>query len=717
MKSKVLTKFLAGFTLGIVAAIFVYFLTNNALLKRFFYSFEARTYDARVSSAIQDIGRESIEDIVIIDIDERSISELGKFSQWSRSYYPKIIKFLNDGGAVAVGLDIIFDKDIREPEQDIKFVQTVKDAGNVYNAIYFSDADSFTFRYPMENEPEGFEWQKFTFSLPSKITRKFRTEDRLENEFTELLNASKGVGHVNFEGDVDGVVRKIHLFNNFNNHTYPALAFKMYLDLMGIDSLIFEKEKYIQLFRQGQMVTEIPIDENGNMLISYFGRWKTFRYISFYDVLEERVPQDYFKDKIILMGVTLTGEFDLRSVPFQPAFPGVEIHANILKTLLKEKYVKHIPPLNTVLLIIGIGVFVGIITIFLSPIWGIILIFIFSLIHILVVFNIFIETNYWISIVSPLLTIIFTFGSVYLYKYITEEKNKRFIRHAFSHFVTQSVVDELLENPEKIKLGGERKVCTVLFSDVVGFTTLSEQLTPEALVSLLNQYLTEMTNTIFKYDGMLDKYEGDAIMAVFGAPIAHGNHALNSCKAALEMQEQLKMLRALWAKQGKPQLYARIGINTGTMVVGNMGSENRFDYTVMGDAVNLGARLESANKQYTTSTMIGENTYQAAKDDIIVRELDRVRVKGKTEPVKIYELISTKEEGISEKRTALLNNFSMGFNNYLGQNWEEAIKYFKQGLNIHPNDGPSKTYIKRCTQFQQNPPGEGWDGVFVFGAK
>ena len=717
MKSKTLTKILAGIILGIISAVFVYFLTNNALLENLFYSFEARTYDWRVTSSIEDVARESLDDIVIIDIDERSVSELGKFSQWSRSYYPKIIKFLNDGGAVAVGLDIIFDKDIREPEEDIKFVQAIQDAGNVYNAIYFSEADSFTFRYPMANEPEGFQWEKYTFFLPVKITRKFRTEERLENEFTELLNASKGVGHVNFKGDVDGVVRKIHLFNNFNNHTYPALAFKIYLDLMGIDTLIFDKENYLQLFRNDELITEIPIDENGNMLISYYGPWKTFRYIPFYDVLMERVPVEYFKDKIIFVGVTLTGEFDLRSVPFQPAFPGVEIHANILQTLLTEKYVRHITPLQSALLLIGIGIIIGVITVFLSPIWGILVIFILSLIHIFVVFNIFLDTNYWIAIVNPVLTILFTFGSVYLYKYVTEEKNKRFIRHAFSHFVTQSVVDELLENPEKIKLGGERKVCTVLFSDVVGFTTLSEQLTPEALVSLLNQYLTEMTNTIFKYDGMLDKYEGDAIMAVFGAPIAHGNHALNCCKSAIEMQEQLKRLRALWAKQGKPQLYARIGINTGTMVVGNMGSENRFDYTVMGDAVNLGARLESANKQYGTFLMIAENTYQAAKDDIIVRELDLVRVKGKTEPVKIYELINTTENGISEKRTALLNNFNNGFNNYLGQNWDEAIKYFKQGLNIHPNDGPSKAYIKRCMQFQQNPPGEGWDGVYVLSQK
>ena len=258
---------------------------------------------------------------------------------------------------------------------------------------------------------------------------------------------------------------------------------------------------------------------------------------------------------------------------------------------------------------------------------------------------------------------------------------------------------------------------SIFFSDLQGFTSISENLDPETLIALLNDYLTAMTNIIHDEGGTIDKYEGDAIMAVFGAPIAHGNHAYNSCASALEMQEQLKTLRTLWGKQGKPQLFARIGINTGTMVVGNMGSENRFDYTVMGDAVNLGARLESANKQYATFIMIGENTYQEAKDEIIVRQLDLVRVKGKTEPVKIYELIATKEKGISDKTSALITNFSNGFNNYLGQNWEEAFKYFKQALNINQNDGPSRTYIKRCQQFHENPPREGWDGVFDLAMK
>jgi adenylate cyclase len=275
------------------------------------------------------------------------------------------------------------------------------------------------------------------------------------------------------------------------------------------------------------------------------------------------------------------------------------------------------------------------------------------------------------------------------------------------------VVEELLANPEKIKLGGERKNCTVMFSDVAGFTTISEQLTPEALVKLLNDYLTEMTNIVFEYDGMLDKYEGDAIMAVFGAPLDHGNHAVQACAAALMMQTQLVKLRELWARQNRPKLEARLGLNSGDMVVGNMGSEIRFDYTVMGDAVNLGARLESANKEYGTSIMIGVNTLSKAGDQIIVRELDLLKVMGKNEPVKVFELVGLKDSGIPDKKKQILDIYREGYENYKAKNWQNAKNYFNQVLAIDRLDGPSKTYVKRCDLFIVNPPAEDWDGVYT----
>jgi adenylate cyclase len=711
-----LHKLTSGALLGIISALIVLVLAQ-VLARNLMYSYEAQTYDWRVQKKIADVPAQSIEDIVIIDVDGRSVSKLGRFAQWPRSYYPRILNYLREGGALAVGLDILFDKDIWQPESDKEFIETVSSMNNIYNSLYFGDSDSLNWRHKMDQEPDGFDTPKFAYRLPNGHNFNFVTEERMENEFIELLNASAGLGHVNFQPDYDGVVRSIHLFSRFNKNLYPSLAFKMFLDLEGIDSVSTNKKDLFYLLQEGQKRYEIPVNPQGKMDINYFGPFKVFRYISFYDVLEKRIQAEYFRGKVVIIGSSLPGLFDLRSVPFLKTFPGVEIHANILYTLMQQLYITRTTMMQTLLIMVTIGVVLGIIISFLSPLWSIVLALLFAVGHVVVSAVIFFESNLWIDIITPVATIFFTFSLVYLYRFVTEEKNKRFIRTTFSHFVTKSVVDELLANPDKIKLGGERKVCTVLFSDVAGFTTISEQLTPESLVQLLNDYLSEMTNIIFQHDGMLDKYEGDAIMAVFGAPVSHGQDALNACISAIEMQEQLERMRNLWRKQGKPELFARIGINSGPMVVGNMGSDTRFDYTVMGDAVNLGARLEPANKEYGTSILIGEETKNQAGDRIVTRKLDLLRVKGKREPAKVYELIGLEDYNIPDNMMRVIDLFHSGFNNYITQDWDAAIYDFKKALEIKQDDGPSLRYLERCKMFRETPPGGDWDGVFTMKTK
>ncbi len=716
--NKIVKKILSGALLGAVAAVTVWFLTKY-LAPELFYTYEAKTYDWRMQKKfVEDMP--TIDDIIIVDIDERSNHLLGKYSQWPREYHAKLVKYLHDAGALAVGLDILYDRDTWHPKQDKQFIKNVAQAQNVYTALYFAQADSDNWRPVMTEEPKGFDAKRFYYEMPPKDLQRFRKEERLESSFFPLINASAGAGHVNFHADVDGVVRSIHLFTNFNNHLYPSLGFKIFMDLLGTDSLAFEDDTHLGLYTGGELATVIPVDEHGNMLIDYAGPFKSFRYISFYDVLhaEERgLPKEIFENKIVFLGTSLAGLFDLRNVPFMQAFPGVEIHANILYTLMRQSFIQRLSSMDSFLIVLGLGMLAGIILGALGPFLSALMALFLGLAYIVVAGLMFMNNNLWIEIITPLLALFFTLLFVFIYRYITEEKSKRFIRSTFSHFVTKSVVDELLANPDKIKLGGEKKICTVLFSDVAGFTTISEKLAPEALVQLLNEYLTEMTNLVFKYDGMLDKYEGDAIMAVFGAPIDHGNHAYNACAAALDMQHQLVKMREMWRKMGKPPLDVRIGMNTGPMVVGNMGSESRFDYTVMGDAVNLGARLEPANKEYNTRIMIGEGTYQKAGDLIIVRQLDLLRVKGKTEPVKVYELLSTVEKGLPDDMLRVLEMFNKGFENYLQQNWDWAIKYLQQALSIRPNDGPSLRYLERCKQFKENPPGDDWDGVFTMKTK
>lgn len=306
----------------------------------------------------------------------------------------------------------------------------------------------------------------------------------------------------------------------------------------------------------------------------------------------------------------------------------------------------------------------------------------------------------------------FGFLIINVFLFIEERKEKSFIKNAFSQYLSPKVIDKLVEDPKMLSLGGERREMTAFFSDVQGFSTISESLTPDELVQLLNNYLTEMCDIISEYDGTIDKFEGDAIIAFWGAPLTQQDHAKLACFACIDMQKRLLELRKQWAQDGRPQLLVRMGVNSGPMVVGNMGSQTRMDYTIMGDAVNLAARLEGANKFYKVFTTISEFTYRQVKDDVEVRELDTIRVVGKSEPITVYELIDRKG-ALSKEQTELMEQYQNGLQAYKDRQYQEAIQIFETILETAPADGPSKTYLNRCFDFIDNPPDDDWDGVFT----
>ncbi len=316
----------------------------------------------------------------------------------------------------------------------------------------------------------------------------------------------------------------------------------------------------------------------------------------------------------------------------------------------------------------------------------------------------------WINLVYPILAFFGVFVAVTVYQYITEERQKRKIRSAFQFFVSPGVVNEILKDPGKLQLGGERKVLTVLFSDIRGFTHLSETLPPETLAKLLNLYLTPMTVTVFKYQGTLDKYMGDAIMAIFGAPLEQNDHAEKACHTALDMVEALQDLQKTWDINEVPEISIGIGINTGPMSVGNMGSNMLFDYTVVGDHVNLGSRLEKLNREYGTNIIISEFTHEHIQNAFMCRELDIVRVRGRREPVRIFELLGREEP--FQQWSTFKTSFENGLMAYRNKHWDEGIREFEEASRIRPNDSPTKLYLRRCRLFQKKTPSPKWDGVY-----
>jgi adenylate cyclase len=508
----------------------------------------------------------------------------------------------------------------------------------------------------------------------------------------------------------------VPLVQAHNKALFPPLSLQLLKEATRLNSVVRVSPDRVTEILLGDIA--IPITETGDFLINYYGPKQTFTHLSASDVMDGTVKPEQLKNKIVLVGVTANALSDIHITPYDPLSPGVEVHASIIENILNQDFLQH-PPwvrLLDIVVILGAGLLLGLAALYFKA-FGTAVFLVFGVGGYLVAdYLLFTQQGLWVHTVYPVFSQLLVYSGITLYRFMFEEREKRFIKGAFSQYLAPAVVDRLVEDPQLLKLGGERKVLTAFFSDVAGFSTIAEQLEAEELVDLLNDYLTDMTEIILKYEGTIDKYEGDAIIAFFGAPISLEDHASRTCLAALDMQKRLTELREGWKKEGRHELFMRIGINTGQMVVGNMGSINRMDYTMMGDSVNLAARLEGVNKQYQTYTMISEFTYDMAKDDIEARELDSIRVVGKQEPIKIYEILGPKGE-MDDFMRLILPHFKEGLTHYKHRRWEEAIDSFEKALNLYENDGPSLTYFDRCITFENHPPPPEWDGVFAMSTK
>ena len=738
-------------TLFVILTALMLFLLDARFLKLV----ELKTLDLRMASRGElPPGQET----VIAAIDEKSLAELGRWP-WPRTTMARLVDQLKASGAKSVGFDIVFSEP--DASTNLKTLNALaaemKKSGisdpNVMKLLHqkraaadtdailaasIQKADNVTLGYFFHFPRRGSERElaHITADMIAANTARIENsryaminaktnapdESRLprayapEANLSTLARAAQNSGYFNMLPDSDGSNRWAPLVIALGDNHYSSLAVSLVHAYLDFPPLALNLEAYgAKSIGIGNI--SIPTDESGRLLINYLGPPRTFPHYSIADILKGSIPPATFANKIVLVGATAIGIYDLRVTPFSSTFPGVEIHATVIDNILHRNFLTHssFTRFIDIFAIIFFGLMIGLAIPRLSPIPGMIAALAIIAAFVAANFLIFFTLNVWLNLVYPFVTMITIYLGITIYHYFKEEREKKKIRGAFQYYLTASVINEMLKDPDKLKLGGEKKNLSVLFSDIRGFTTISEKLTPEELVALLNEYLTAMTNKVFQYDGLLDKYMGDAIMAVFGAPLDQPDHARRACLTALAMMKELHQLQNKWQAEGRLAFDIGIGINSGEMVVGNMGSEMRFDYTVMGDMVNLGSRLEGTNKEYGTNIIISAFTYDIVKDIMCCRELDGVRVKGKIKPVKIYELLGEKKDEADFKN--LIDVFAKALALYREEKWDEAMAAFGSVLDIKPGDSASTMYMERCKNLKEHPPAKPWDGVFVMTKK
>ena len=717
--------------------------------------------------------------IVIVDIDQHSQEVLGKWP-FSRTHFAKMLDILREDGAKVAAFDITFDKPdqtvelmrkiwkdletrkkngepidpkyetwlqqlVAENNADAQFAKAIDRFGPVVLGSFFLKKEELTGidDATLDQYANLIDWYSITRTALNPATGKqdflelVRKYDQEGNLFAatvanipSLANPDSpektSIGFFNISADQDGVLRRTMLVLPFGRSkdmndwqmfgSLEVQAVRLYLGLPTTQLSVNFNQIGVVSINFGDKL-KIEPDYTGHMHINYRGPRGSYQYVSIADVLTRNFLPGTFNGNIVLIGASATGIGDLRTTPYGGIdYPGVEVHANVIDNMLNHGFLVRgaKQALWDFLAILFLGIPLGIWMALVQPRWmwfGAAL-----LIPLVAVDYGAFRQGWWLNFTIPAMTLTANVLLVSLYRALVEEKEKRKVRTAFGQYLSPEVIRRLLVNPRLVE--PKKTDITVMFSDIRGFTSISEKLDAQELALFLNQYLSDMTRIVFSYHGTLDKYIGDAVMAFWGAPFEEEGHAARGCNAALEMMKRVRELQKEWEAQGKPSLEIGIGLNTGVASVGNMGSALRYGYTALGDAVNLSSRLEGLNKDYGTHIIVNETTYQGAKGDgFVFRELDLMRVKGKLQPVTIYQLMGRKEDfdadGSTETVRLQVEMFTRARELYRGRQWKAAQGAFQEFLDKWPKDGPSRVYVERCQEYIAAGPPANWDGVFV----
>ena len=735
----------------------------------FLQDIEQRTLDTRFALR----GKRPVDPrVVIVGIDDKTVQTIGSFPL-PRNNYALLVRQLKQSGARVIAFDETFptaassealdvlarlrseigasglhgqlQSKVLQLEQqleqqsdvDAQFAAALKDAGNVVLGHRFGNEGSDP---KLAEAYYNIVWAK---SFPQVLKAKSGNQDfdldrawiqaggpvyaGVEANLPKLAEAAASYGFFNIAVDADGTIRRALFVIQYQDQDFfPSLDLQVLRQYENIP------DQQIAAYIAADGLERIQFGDHllhpwqdGSALINFAGPYHSYPHYSMVDVIQGTLPADTFRDKIVFVGPTALGIGDRANTPFKQgsSYMGVEVHANILdnllhsaepgRTFLIRSFNEEIVDIAFIVFFgLGLGLWFGRTRPLTATLTALAALSAFSGF----VYYGFAHWGRWYSFVVPSATLVASYASITSFRVITEERDKRKIRRTFSQYLSPGVIALIEKDPnEYIRPGGEVKDLTVMFSDIRDFTTLSEGLTPDELVNLLNQYLSAMTDILFRNLGTLDKYIGDAIMAFWGSPFPQQDHAHCACRCALEMIASLEELNRKWEKQGGRRIAIGIGLNTGPVNVGNMGSDKRLAWTVMGDNVNLASRLEGMTKQYRSRVIISESTYDQVADQFVGREVDRIRVKGKKKPVVIYELLAPISE--RDAYAALLTKYNAALDVYRSQNWQEATGMFGELLAAYPDDGPTQVLLQRCVEFLEEAPESDWDGVYVMKSK
>ena len=753
-----------GALIGLAVAIAVSIGSQKfSFVKDLLDGYEFGSYDSRMRTRVENVEESSIDSVVIIDIEQNSIEGLGNYNDWPHAYHGQLIDVVTSGNPKALLFDIIFDPENtfnyelvnaltseNAPQEEYlsqatdqylvsndpsRFVLSTFESQKVYHALVFELEDTLNFQYKMDSEPEGYDRPDHLINLPLDQAQRLPIGDRLTNTHMDLINAAKRAGSANFPQDQDGIIRRAPTAIYFEgpNHVYPTLVLAAAMDILGIPADGFDYDFDNLILRlsdtTGTVIREIPIDDQGRMFVNYYGRFKTFYYLPYmYCFDPEMLDPSYWEGKVALVGASLPGLMDLRNTPVQETFAGVEVHANVIHSVLQNEFVSITDAQTNLWALLIICILLGVlVSIPAKPLYTLPVPLLAIAVWVIFTYNAFFNDLKMWEVIRPAISMGGTYLGIFLYNFLIVEKDKRFLKDTFGTYISPELIDQMFDAKEEPSLGGEEGYHTAFFTDIQSFSAFSEKLSASDLVELLNGYLTEMTNILLDNKGTLDKYIGDAIVAFYGAPAPVDDHEYWACLTAVKMQDGLAELRAKWQGEGDrwPEIVHnmqnRIGVNTGPMVTGNMGSTMRMNYTMMGDTVNLAARLEASAKQYGVYIQVAEETYKVCKDKFIWRDLDYVIVMGKTEPAQVFELIA--EAGnMPSGYDKLLPAYHEAVKLYRNQDWLKAIEAFKASDELEDmfpgrKTNPSRVYIPRCEHYKENPPGDDWDGSWALTKK